>query len=489
MSRFVFIIAALTAALTQLPVFAEPPEEGSSPVATVTALDIDHVTRPDKRNLDQMVELGLIRVLVPYSRTFFYHDNGRPRGLAAHFIVEFERFVKREQKSSGQLITVVAVPVTRNQLLPWLAEGRGDIAAVGPVIRLQRPEMIEFSDSPRKVSEIIVTGAGSPSLTVLGDLAGAEVHVRPGSSYYQSLLALNERFLEDGKEPVQITLVSDVLDNEDMLEMVDAGLLKIVVADDWLANIWASVLPNLTPHTDLILRKERELAWAFRKDSPKLQALVNGFMAMLAEKNLVAQRIAGYERQHKRLKNATAGSEWKRFKSTIDLFKKYGKQYQFDYLMLAAQGYQESRLNQKARSPVGAIGIMQLMPATGREMRVGNVRKASNNVHAGVKYMRKLMDTYFKGIPFDERNSTLFALASYNAGPGRVKRLRTKAEERGLDPNVWFNNVELVVSEKVGREPVNYVRNVYKYYIAYKLSLDAQEARRKAAEAIENTTE
>ena len=179
MRRFIFLITTLAVAFTPVPLLAEPEEEGETPIAAVTALDIDHVTRPDKRNLEQMVKRGLIRVLVPYSRTFFYNDNGRQRGLAAEFIVEFERFVNREHEPSKRPISVVAVPVTRNQLLPWLIEGHGDVAAVGTVISPERPELVEFSESPEKISEVIVTGLNSPSLSVLDDLAGTEVHVRP----------------------------------------------------------------------------------------------------------------------------------------------------------------------------------------------------------------------------------------------------------------------------------------------------------------------
>ena len=166
--------------------------------------------------------------------------------------------------------------------------------------------------------------------------------------------------------------------------------------------------------------------------------------------------------------------------ATIALFRKYGSKYNFDPLMLAAQGYQESGLNQQAKSHVGAIGIMQIMPATGKELGVGDIHQAEANVHGGIKYMRKLIDTYFDDADFDETNRTLFAFAAYNAGPGRVAKLRKEAEEEGLDPNKWFNNVELIAAKRVGQETVGYVRNIYKYYAAYKLQLETLEARRAA---------
>jgi membrane-bound lytic murein transglycosylase MltF len=186
----------------------------------------------------------------------------------------------------------------------------------------------------------------------------------------------------------------------------------------------------------------------------------------------------------KQMKDATASEDLKRFQQTIELFKKYGDRYQFDPLMLAAQGYQESQLNQKAKSQVGAIGVMQVMPRTGKELKVGDIRITEPNIHAGTKYLDQLMTRYFSDAHFSEGNRPLFAFASYNAGPGNIAKMRKLAAQRGLDPDKWFNNVELVVAEKIGQETTTYVRNIYKYYVAYRLTLEAEEAARKAREQI-----
>jgi membrane-bound lytic murein transglycosylase MltF len=179
------------------------------------------------------------------------------------------------------------------------------------------------------------------------------------------------------------------------------------------------------------------------------------------------------------VKNAATDAERKKFEAVVELFRKYSDQYKVDFLLMAAQGYQESQLNQDAKSRVGAIGIMQIMPATGKELNVGDIAQMEPNIHGGVKYVRGLIDTYFKDEPMDSLNKGLFAFAAYNAGPGRVRQLRKEAEKRGLDPNVWFGNVEQIASERIGRETVTYVANIYKYYIAYRLV--AEEAARKAA--------
>ena len=148
--------------------------------------------------------------------------------------------------------------------------------------------------------------------------------------------------------------------------------------------------------------------------------------------------------------------------------------------MMAAQGFQESRLNQNAKSQVGAIGVMQVMPATGKELGVGDIRQVEANIHAGVKYMDQLMSRYFKDAKFDEQNRTLFAFAAYNAGPGRIQQMRNIAKDRGLDPDRWFNSVEIVTAEKVGIETTTYVRNIFKYYVSYKLLVEHAAARTKA---------
>jgi membrane-bound lytic murein transglycosylase MltF len=302
--------------------------------------------------------------------------------------------------------------------------------------------------------------------------------VRCASTYYASLTALNQDFLSRKKPAMRLTLVPDALEDEDLMDMLAAGLVRLIVVDDWKANLWAAMIPKLKPRPDLAAATGGAVGWAFRKDSPKLAAEVNHFMR--THPGAFAKRFKEYPRYLKQLRNATAEADWKRFESAVALFRKYGARYQFDYLMVAAQGYQESRLDQNARSHAGAVGIMQVMPETGAQMRVGDITQAEANVHAGVKYMRRLYDRHFDDEGMDEQNRTLFAMAAYNAGPGRVAALRKEAAQKGLDPHVWFNNVELIAARRVGHETVSYVRNIYKYYIAYKLQLETLEARRAA---------
>ena len=431
-------------------------------------------------DFEGMLERRLVRVVVPYSRTLYFNDKGAQRGLVADSLKDFEIFLNRKHKLKTRPITVVALPMTREELLPALLQGTGDIAVGNLTLTAERAKRIDFS-LPEKaaVVEIVVTGPASPPLASLDDLAGQEVHVRRSSSYYESLARLNKRFRALDKPQMALVSVPDALEDEDMMDMLAVGLLRVIVVDDWKANIWAGLLPKIKPRSDLPLADAGASAWAFRKDSPKLAAMVNEFIRV--HPGAHAARLRSYPGYLKRLRNATAEADWKRFEQTVALFRKYGERYSFDYLMVAALGYQESRLDQNARSHVGAIGIMQLMPETGRGLKVGDITKLEPNVHGGFKYLRQIYDRHLDTEGLDEQNRTLLAIAAYNAGSGRVANLRAEAREKGLDPNQWFNNVELIAARRVGQETVVYVRNIYKYYIAYKLQLDTLEARRAAS--------
>lgn len=455
-----------------------PPAPGKAAAAPPRQLAL--TSKPWKGDFDQMVERRIIRVLVPYSRTLYYTDKGRERGITAELVREWERYIgKKYAKQLGKRpVTLFIIPTTRDKLVPGVVAGLGDIAAGNITVTDQRSQVVDFvvPTDLKGVNEIVVTGPKAPAIKAVDDLAGKTVHVRQATSYHESLVVLNDRFRQEGKPPVTIVPLPDALEDEDKLEMVNAGLLDVVVVDDWIARIWSQILPNITVISEAAIRTGGRTGWVIRKDSPKLAAEVMDFYANSAKKQgLISHLQAQALRRVKQIKNNTADAELKRFQEMIALFHKYGQKYNFDPLMLAAQGYQESQLNQKAKSHVGAIGVMQIMPATGAQLNVGDIQITEPNIHAGAKYMDQLMTKYFRDATFAESDRPLFAFASYNAGPGSISRMRKIATERGLDPNKWFNNVELVTAEKIGIETTTYVRNIYKYYIAYKLTLEQME--------------
>ena len=234
--------------------------------------------------------------------------------------------------------------------------------------------------------------------------------------------------------------------------------------------------PNIKLREDLVVRQNGDIAFAIRKDSPQLKAQLDAFTRTHGQGtefgNVTLQKYLGQTRW---VQNATSEQELKKFNTLVSLFQKYGRQYDIDWLLMAAQGYQESQLDQGRHSAAGAVGVMQVMPATADKLQVGDITQLEPNIHAGVKYIRFIVDQYYKNDPMDALNKVLFAFASYNAGPVRIRSLRTEAQSLGLDPNVWFDNVERVAAYRIGRETVQYVANIYKYYIAYTLVQDKVE--------------
>jgi membrane-bound lytic murein transglycosylase MltF len=442
-----------------------------------------------KDDLDGLIERRVVRVAVPYSRTLYFNDKGRERGISADFVRDFEGWLNRKyQKQLGKRpITVVMRPTTRDKLLSEVANGHADIAVGNLTVTDERLKVVDFSapDDMKPMNELVVSGPKLGPLASADGLAGKAVHVRKSSSYYESLNALNERFKKEGKPAAKLVPVPDALEDEDMMEMVNAGVLEAIVVDDWLARMWAQVLPQLKINEGAVVRSGGKVGWGIRKSSPQMKAALDEFyVTYIKKQGIYNQRMKAYNAKIKQLKDPTASKDRQRFVDTLALFKKYGAQYHFDPLMLAAQGYQESTLDQNAKSQVGAIGIMQVMPATGTELKVGDIHVAEANVHAGTKYMDQLMAKYLNDADFDETNRTLFAFACYNAGPGNIRKMRAEASKRGLDDNKWFNNVELVTAEKIGIETTTYVRNIYKYYVAYRLMTELDDMQRQAREGI-----
>ena len=445
--------------------------------------------KPWTGDFDGMLERRMIRVYTPYSRSLYFIDKGRERGIAAELIRDFERWVNQKyaSKLGKRPLTLYILAATRDKLLPDLNDGLADIAVGNLTATEARLKIVDFVAPDDKLVnvEILVTGPSSPAIATADDLSGKVVHVRKTSSYFESLAALNERLQRAGKPPVRLVLVPDALEDEDMLEMMNAGLLEAMVVDDWKAKMWAQVLPKIKVRDDIVLRTGTKKGWAIRKNSPKLAAELTEFYETWAKKQgVIPYRQSQYMKRIKTLSSAGEADDMKRFQSMLAIFKTYGQQYHFDPLMLAAQGYQESTLDQNKKSQVGAIGVMQIMPATGETLQVGDIHSIEPNIHAGTKYLDQLMTQYFKDADFKDQDRTLFAFAAYNAGPANIARMRTEAGKRGLDPNRWFNNVEIVTAEKIGMETTTYVRNIFKYYVSYKLVNDARETEQKLKEQV-----
>jgi membrane-bound lytic murein transglycosylase MltF len=434
-------------------------------------------------DFDEMVQHRRIRALVTYSKTFYFLDQGRQYGLSYEALKAFEKFVNKKLKTKTLKFHVVFIPVSRDELIPSLLNGLGDIAVANLTITTQRQKQVDFSNPfLTGVKELIVTGTSAPPIKSIDDLAGKEIHVRRSSSYYESLIQLNTSFKKTRKSRIKLVLADETFEDEDLLEMVNAALIPMIVVDSHKAQFWKQIFGNITVHQDIAVRAGGEIAWAFRKNSPKLREVVNEFVKGHKEGTMLGNILfKRYLKNTKFVKKALSEKELKKYQSMVKLFKKYAGEYGFNYLMISALAYQESGLDHSKRSPAGAVGVMQMLPTTAKDPKINipDIEKLENNIHAGTKYLRFIFDRYFKDEPMDEINKMLFAFASYNAGPARVNELRKKTAAMGLDPNVWFHNVEISAAKSIGRETVQYVSNIYKYYIAYQMVL--MQAEKKQA--------
>lgn len=451
---------------------------------------IREALRPWSGDFDAMVERRAIRALVPFSRTFYVLDGATQRGCGVDAMREFERVVNVGVGDRTRQVQVVIVPVRRDQLLSYLAEGRGDLALGNLTITPERQKLVDFS-IPHKsdAREIVVTAAGAPPVTSVQDLSGRTVFARRTSSYFEHLERMNAELRSAGRPPVDIRAVDEQLEDEDLLELVNAGALPAIVVDQHIAEPWSKVFTNIVLARDAAIHTGGQIAWAIRKDCPKLREVVDTFLAEHGEGTMFGNMmLAKYFDRVDALKNNTTEEELAKLRSAVAHFKKYGAEYGFDWLLIAAQAQQESGIDQNVRSAAGAVGVMQVLPTTaeGNPININGVEgDMERNIHAGVKYMRFMMDEYFEGANLSDVDRCLFAFASYNAGPAKIARLRKEAEERGLDPNRWFQNVEIIAAQRIGRETVSYVGNIYKYYVAYHYALESSEAKRSNVKALE----
>ena len=488
--KLIFVLAGATTVFAagfggtrnQVPLRFEPRQQPASATSqdqashSTASLELPITFERRAGDLDSMLKKHEIRALVVPSRSGFFYDKGHPQGIYFEALDEFQRFVNRRFRTGSLKISVTYLPVRPEQLENALLEGVGDLVAYGVEVTPEREKKVLFTapiDS--NVKQVIVTGPKAPTITGLEDLSGKEIYVNPLTVYYENLQHLSESFQKAGKLPILVKKADPNLTDEDLLEMVNAGLIPATATINIRAEFWSKVFPHLILHSSIVLKEDGQLAWAMRPDSPQLRKLLDEFVEGRGQGTSFGNTLLRrYLQNTKWLQDATSNEEMKKFQAYVSYFKKYAAEYDFDYLMLVAQGYQESLLDQSRRNPSGAVGIMQVIPkiAAAPPINISNVDVAENNIHAGAKMLRDIADTYFKDPKIDPLNRTLMVFASYNAGPTRISRLRRKAGADGLNPNQWFGNVELVVAKDVGQETVQYVSNIYKYYVAYKLTLE-----------------
>lgn len=467
-------------------VAAQSTRDGEDTDVTATILEVEREAWTG--DLEGMQKRGVIRVLVSYSRTNFFIDEGRARGFEYELAKDYGKFVNHGAKRDSR-VQMVYVPMPFDELIPALRKGEGDMIAAGMSVTPESADLVQFTGAYMPaVDEIVVANKSVSGLRTLDDLSGQRVMLLDGSAYVGHVEALNERLRSRGKAAVEIRLAPPEFEVEDILELVHAGIVDLTIADNHVAEIWAGVLPNLVTYPDLATSKGGKIAWAIRKDSPEFLASLNAFVSKnrrgSALGNILFKR---YFENRKWITDPAAPESTELLGQYAPLFKEFAAEYGFDWQLIAALAYQESRFDQGERSNRGAVGLMQMKPSTARDPNIGirDISTARNNVEAGVKYLAFLRKQYFSESGIEPAEQVRFALAAYNAGPGSISKMRDIADEKKLDSNKWLGNVAEVTLRHIGSQPVVYVANISKYYYAYKLANEALTRRADELDALE----
>jgi membrane-bound lytic murein transglycosylase MltF len=439
-------------------------------------------------DLDEMLKRRFIRVLVVADRSSIMFDGAQMRGPMYDLLREFEAAVNKKYKTGKAPVSLLFLPVDRDHVVDAFAQGKGDIIGKPVAIEEEWKKYGDFTDPMRQnISYVVVTGPKSPTVSKLEDLSGKEVYIHKLSTFYLAVQKLNARFKAEGRPPVLVKEADPNLGEDDILEMVNAGIIGMTVARDLTADFWAKIYTDLHPHPEIVVASGESSAIGVRKNCPQLVAALNEFLKDHRVGTSYGNAVLNkYLKDTKWVKNSLEEGELKKFSGMVKLFQRYGDQYSLPYLLVAAQAYQESGLNQTLRNPSGAMGVMQIKPETaaGPPISIPNVHLVDKNIEAGVKYLRYMIDHYYKDEPMDQVHKGLFAIASYNAGPAKIASLRRMAKDEGLDPNKWFNNVELIASREIGRETTQYVSNIFKYYLAYNMVTEQRAKARQAKERV-----
>jgi membrane-bound lytic murein transglycosylase MltF len=448
---------------------------------------IQHANEPWSGDLDGITERRFLRILTVHNPLFFSFDGAKKQGIVADLAKMFEAHLA-EEIGRVRSPTVIVIPVGRDELITGLIKGRGDLVMGNLTITAARQQQVDFGPALHpSIDELVITGPAVKDIDSFDDLVKTGLYVRHSSSYFEHLQALNAQRKKQGKKPIPVTEADENLEDYDLLDMVNAGVIDAIVVDSHKATFWEQVFDKIKVHRDLSVHSGNQIAWAIRKDSPELMKSITAFGNTVKKGsllgNILLKRYLGNTRW---LNNSLADKDRKRYEEVVDFIKKYADKYEFDWLMIAAQAYQESRFDQSKRSRAGAVGVMQVLPSTAADKAVGipDIATLDNNVHAGVKYLNWLRQTYYTNEKISPLDRVLFSFAAYNAGPGNMRRARSRAKKLGFDPNRWFANVEIGMYRAVSGEPASYVRNIYKYYVTYQGLEKSRQARAKALESL-----
>jgi len=443
---------------------------------------IEAVLEPRKGGLDEARDRGFLRMAVAPDPLMIAFDGEEALGVAVTMAQEMENHLAKLPGASETPTVVVPTPMPRGTIVENVQAGRTDFTTL-TVTRAEEEEGLAYTQALiADINDVVVLGAGVAGVETFDDLADIPVYLSESGRYAKSAERLNETRIARGDRPLDLRYVDGRLDDYDLIEMVEVGLIPATVASDFKARFWKTIYESTQVREDLALTEDGRIAWVVRSENPQLRDALDALADMMREGTLLGNvMLDRYASSADWIENLGTDEAGILIDDVEPVIRKYARKFDFEPDLVLAQAYQESRLDQSRRSHVGAIGVMQVMPATAADPAVGipDVTGLDDNVHAGVKYLRWLRDTFYDAPEIDPLDRTLLAFAAYNAGPGGVKRARAEAASMGLDPNVWFENVEVAIPRVVSREPATYVRNIFKYYVAYRLLRDLEDETEK----------
>lgn len=466
------VLTAISMAL-----LASAPATADTPAAADETLG-RHAAETYAADLESVLERRFLRVLTSNNSFDFYIYQGRRAGYQYEMVRAFTQYLNKKYRKNRKALAIQfeLLPVRSDELIPMLRSGRADLIAARLTITPDRATRVRFSKPYRRVDELLVAHRDAPAITTLADLSGRAVAVRPSSSHYQSLQRVNERLRSEGRAEIRIVTVDEALETESILALVAEGHFDYTVADSMVAETAAAVFPGLRVESDVRLREDAQLAWATLPSASALADEMNAFLERYRHGSLLGNvGVKRYFDNHRGLRRRLSGGAPNGLSEYDAYLRKFAGEYGFDWRLLAAVAYQESRFDQTAHNRWGATGLFQLKPSTAREPYIGipeiaGEKNAENNVHAGARYLAWIKQRYFDPIEgMRERDRIRMSLAAYNAGPRTLINARRRAERMGLDPTRWFRNVEMALLAMNRSEPVKYVSEINQRYLSYVL--------------------
>ena len=479
MCKYFFLTGLLVLVLTASVVFSSPFQDSTDQMTDAFREELrktlqlsSGILEPSTNDLPDMLKAKKIRILTTYTFANYFIHQGQAYGYEYSKMEEYRKFITKGQSGREQQVDFIYIPFPYDMLIEALNQGYGDIVAANMTITPERSQEADFTVPYLwGIKEVLISRKDGTKIEKREDLAGKKVHVRKGSSYDFSLQKLNEEFKRNNLNPVTIETLPGLVSTDEIIEMLNTGVVDFTIADSHLASLASKIFPNIKINENIIFNPDVRIGWMVRKNNPELKKSLNQFISTVKKGTLLGNIFYNrYFKDNPWHRKAMNREDLKKLENYRQIFKKYADKYSYDWLLLAAQAYQESGFNPDARSRTGAFGLMQLLPSTAKEVGFNDIRSPDNNVHAGAKYLRWIMDTFFQDQDMSDDDRMRFALASYNAGPTNIKRSRSRTTNMGLDQNQWFNHTEIGTLHQVGLEPVHYVRNINKYYLSFRIA-------------------